>query len=150
MKLSSVTPRLRLSITDTISFFNVKSRCNTRHEATDTVSLGTLTIYLEGVDVAQICYIMPLHMTQMLDLKQGMLELKREKQSANSPGNCAVYPTESLIEKRGATSKPTGDLQGNMTVSKNQTQRAYHHSQLAGQTKEVPPPSSRASFSDCH
>jgi hypothetical protein len=36
MKASSVTPRLGMLAIDTISLFNVKSRCNTRREATGT------------------------------------------------------------------------------------------------------------------
>ena len=114
MRVSSVAPRLGLLITDTISSFNAKSRRNTRHEATDTVSLDTPTIHLEGVDVAQICYLMTLHITLMLDLKQGMLDLKQEKQSANSTENGVVYPTESLIQKWGAPSELTSDLKANI------------------------------------
>jgi hypothetical protein len=51
-------------------------------------------------------------MTLMLELKQGMLELKQEKRFVNSPENGAVYPTENL-GKREAPSKPIGDFQGN-------------------------------------
>jgi hypothetical protein len=126
MKLSSATPRLGLLITDTVNFFNVMSRCHTRHEATDTVSLKKKTIHLEGVSLAQICYVPTSHTTEILELKQGMPELKQEKRFVKLPGNGAAYPTENLKEKRGAPSKPTGDLQRNMSVSKNQTQRACH------------------------
>jgi hypothetical protein len=56
MKLSSVTPRLVLLVTDTISLFHVNSTCNTRHESTYTVSLGTLTIYLEGAHCADMLH----------------------------------------------------------------------------------------------
>jgi hypothetical protein len=37
MKAFSVTPRLGLLMTDTIYLFNVKSRCNTRYKATDSL-----------------------------------------------------------------------------------------------------------------
>jgi hypothetical protein len=94
---------------------------------------------------------MTFHMTPMLGLKQGMLELTQMKRFVSSPGNGAVYPTESLIEKRGAPSKSTGDFQGN-NVSQQESDTAclQTHSKLAGQTKEVPSPSSRAACSDCH
>jgi hypothetical protein len=114
MKLSTVTPRLGLLITDTIYLFGVKSRCNTRHKATYTASLDTPTI--QGVSIAQICYVPTSRMTEILELKQGMLEVKQEKRFVNSPGNGAVNPTENLIEKWGAPSKPTGDFQGNTVI----------------------------------
>jgi hypothetical protein len=57
---------------------------------------------------------MTLHIALMLDLKQGMLDLKQEKQSANSTENGAIYPTESLIEKRGASSELISDLKANI------------------------------------
>jgi hypothetical protein len=66
---------------------------------TGTVSLDTLTIYLEGVYIAHICYVTTSHMTEILELKQDKLELKQEKLFVNSPRNGAVYPTENLIEK---------------------------------------------------
>jgi hypothetical protein len=47
VKASSVTPRLKLLATDIIYLFYVKSRCNTRHEVTGTVSLDTLTSTLK-------------------------------------------------------------------------------------------------------
>jgi hypothetical protein len=59
----------------------------------------------------------------MLELKQGMLELKQEKRFVNSPENGAVYLTENLIEKRGAPSKSIGDFQGK-NVSQQETDTA--------------------------
>jgi hypothetical protein len=70
MKAYNVTPRLGLVATGTIYLFNVKLRCNTRHEARETVALDTL-IYFEGDFIPQICCVMTLHMTEILELKQG-------------------------------------------------------------------------------
>jgi hypothetical protein len=62
-------------------------------------------------------------MTEILELKQGMPELKHEKRFVSLPGNGAAYPTENLIGKRGAPSKPTGDLQRN-SVSQQESDTA--------------------------
>jgi hypothetical protein len=125
MKASSVTSRLELLATDTISLLYVKSRWNARNEATDTVSLDTLTINTEGVYIVQIYYSIALHMTGILEPKQGILELKQVKQFLNLPGNVAFFPTENFIEKREHRQSSPVISMGTMSVSKNLTQRAY-------------------------